>query len=409
MRLIRSFLCTALVVSPIPAAAQSLLDRSPNVSGDWVGAAGTLYFNFVHRFSASDAPERKVSNVPTFLLAAGLPKRLLAGINYSTNSTLTERFPNEWELFARWAPLSQDVGAPIDLGGQVGYNNASDGLDGEISVARRESRVRIIVAGRALSDPFDEGNVRIAIAGGAIVKLGTYIAVAGDIASLTDRDSTERVAWSAGIHFAIPMTPHTLSIHATNTLVNTLQGASRGTKNRRYGFEFTIPLTLRRYFGRREKESSDTTTTVVEPPPPSDTITAPIAQPDTTARLTQPPVTSIPAQPPADTAQRAPTRTTTPVRTPATQPAARPRRAVKNGMKNVAYLQPRMTISVGTTVEWTNNDPLEHSVTAVNRSFNSGLINPGKTYRHTFNRAGTFTYFCTPHPFMKGTIVVREQ
>lgn len=407
MRLIRSFLCTALVVSPIPAAAQSLLDRSPNVSGDWVGAAGTLYFHFVHRFTASDAPERKVSNVPTFLLAAGLPKRLLAGVNYSTNSTLTDRFPNEWELFARWAPLSQDVGAPIDLGGQVGYNNASGGVDGEISVARRESRARIIVAGRALSDPFDEGNVRFAIAGAAIVRLGTYVALAGDIASLTDRDSTERVAWSAGIHFAIPLTPHTLSIHATNTLVNTLQGASRGTKSRRYGFEFTIPLTLRRYFGRREKESSDTTTTAVQPPP-ADTVAAPIAPPDTTSRIVPPAVIPAPVQPPADTAQRAPARTTTPAPPPATQPVARPRRVVKNGMKNVTFLQPRMTITVGTTVEWTNNDPLQHTVTAVNRSFNSGLINPGKTYRHTFNRAGTYNYFCTPHPFMKGTIVVRE-
>lgn len=77
-------------------------------------------------------------------------------------------------------------------------------------------------------------------------------------------------------------------------------------------------------------------------------------------------------------------------------------------MKNVNYLQSRMQITVGTTVVWTNNDPLQHTVTAVDRSFNSGLINPGKTYRHTFNKAGTYRYFCTPHPFMKGTIVVRE-
>ena len=75
------------------AEAQSLLDRSPNLSGDWVGAPGTLYFHFVHRFTVSDAPQRKVSNVPTFLVAAGLPKRLLAGFNYSTNSTLAPNFP----------------------------------------------------------------------------------------------------------------------------------------------------------------------------------------------------------------------------------------------------------------------------------------------------------------------------
>jgi plastocyanin len=414
LQLIRTFFCITLLVSPIPSAAQSLLDRSPNVSGDWVGAPGTLYFHFVHRFSTSDAPERKVSNVPTFLLAAGLPKSLLAGINYSTNSTLTPRFPNEWELFARWAPLSQDLGKPLDLGGQVGYNNASDGVDGEISVARRVSKLRIIIAGRALADPFDKGNVRYAVAGGATIRLGTYVALAGDVASLTDRDSTERVAWSAGIHVAIPMTPHTLSIHATNTLVNTLQGASRGTKDRRYGFEFTIPLTLRRYFGRREKESADTTTATTEPSPSSDTVPAPLAPPDTAARIAPPPAAGAPtpAQPAPDTARpRTPARTTTPSRisTTPTRPAApRPTRVVKNGMKNVSFLQSRMTITVGTTVEWTNHDPLQHTVTAVDRSFNSGLINPDKTYRHTFNKAGTYTYFCTPHPFMKGTIVVRQ-
>jgi plastocyanin len=379
LRLIRSSIFAALLVSPTVVSAQSLLDRPPNVSGDWVGAPGTLYFHFVHRFSTSSAPERKVSNVPTFLLAAGLPKRLLAGINYSTNSTLTPRFPNEWELFGRWAPLSQDLGAPLDLGGQVGYNNASDGVDGEISIARRVSLARIIVAGRALSDPFDKGNVRYAIAGGATIKLGTYLALAGDIASLTSRDSTERIAWSAGIHVAIPLTPHTLSIHATNTLVNTLQGASRGTKDRRYGFEFTIPLTLRRYFGRREKEMAADTTAPEPPPPVTAPVPAPVPQP---TRVTPTPTRPAAARPPA--------------------------RIARNGMKNVNYLQSRMQITVGTTVVWTNNDPLQHTVTAVDRSFNSGLISPGKTYRHTFNKAGTYRYFCTPHPFMKGTIVVRE-
>jgi plastocyanin len=77
-------------------------------------------------------------------------------------------------------------------------------------------------------------------------------------------------------------------------------------------------------------------------------------------------------------------------------------------MKNVNYLQQRLQVTVGTTVEWTNSDPMPHTVTAVNGSFNSGLINPGKKYRYTFTKAGTFEFFCRPHPFMKGTIVVKE-
>jgi amicyanin len=86
--------------------------------------------------------------------------------------------------------------------------------------------------------------------------------------------------------------------------------------------------------------------------------------------------------------------------------AARVRRTT---IKNISYLQPKISIAVGTTIEWTNNDPLPHSVTAVNKSFNSGLIQPGKSYRHTFTKAGRYDFFCMPHPFMKGTIVVTEQ
>src|SRR4051812_11265485 len=252
---LNSLLAVALLTSFSDAAAQSLLDHSPDVSGDWTGAPGTVYFHFLHRFSASGAPERKVSNVPTFLLGAGLPRRLFAGLNYSTNSSLAPRFPNEWELFGRWLPVAQDYNDPLDLGAQVGYNNASQGLDAELSVARRQGFLKVLLAGRALTDPLDNGHRQWAGAGGAVIRLGTYVALTGDVATITDRRPEERVAWSAGLHLAIPLTPHTLSLQATNTLVNTLQGASRGTSDTRYGFEFTIPLTLSRYFGKRVDET----------------------------------------------------------------------------------------------------------------------------------------------------------
>ena len=46
-------------------------------------------------------------------------------------------------------------------------------------------------------------------------------------------------------------------------------------------------------------------------------------------------------------------------------------------------------------------------MTATDKSFDSGMIEPGSSWSHTFNQAGTFTYSCTPHPFMKGTVVVK--
>jgi plastocyanin len=379
---------------------QSLLERPPNLSGEWTGAPGTLYFHFIHRFSTSGAPQRKVSNVPTFLLGAGLPHQLFAGLNYSTNSSLAPQFPNEWEIFARWAPISEDLGAPLDLGGQIGYNNAADGVDGELSAAHWFGRARLLVAARALSDPLQKNHYRSALAGGAVLRLGTYMSLAGDVAARTSRDSAERVAWSAGVHFAIPFTPHTFSLQATNTLVSTLQGASRGTSDVRYGFEFTVPVTLGRYFGNKQPPPTttarvpDTVTRSIPAPaaaaaPRSDT--SRVAAPERAAPERTPPVAAAPAP----TAQ-APT--------PAAQPTPR---VVRTGIKNIGYLQPRLEVTVGTTVEWSNRDPLPHSVTAVDKSFDSGLIQPGESFRYTFTRAGSFNFYCVPHPFMKGVVVVR--
>ncbi|HEU4558431.1 MAG TPA: cupredoxin family copper-binding protein [Longimicrobium sp.] len=345
--------CALLLTSASPGGAQSLLDRPPNLSGGWVGSSGQLYFNFLHRFTASDAPERKVSNVPTFTLAAGLPFRTLVGLEYATNSALAPGYPNEWEIFARHAALQQDRGAPVDLAVQAGYNLAAEGLDAELSLARRLGPLRLIAAGRVLSDPFESGSRRYAVGGGGTLRISRFVALAGDAATLTERGDEEEVAWSAGVHVAIPGSPHTLSLHAANTNAYTLQGLSRGESVTRYGFEFTIPLTLRRYLGSGSTPA---------PPPP----------------------------PPA-----------------AENTGAATGKVVKAGMRNLAYVPGRIEIEAGTTVEWTNNDPLAHTVTADNGAFDSGLIASGRTWRYTFTTPGTYPFHCNPHPFMKGTVVVR--
>jgi len=66
-----------------------------------------------------------------------------------------------------------------------------------------------------------------------------------------------------------------------------------------------------------------------------------------------------------------------------------------------------VTISQGDTVTWTNNGPTAHSATASNGSFDTGILPKGGSGSHTFNDAGTFSYFCKPHPYMKGTVVVQ--
>ena len=337
-----------------PAAAQSLLERPPNLSGAWTGAPGTLHFNFVHRFAASDGDERKVTAVPTFLVAGSLPARTMLGLSYSTNSALAAGHPNEWELFGRWLGLSQDQGAPLDAGVQVGWNDASEGMDAELSLARRVGRLRVMAAGRSLSELAGDGERRIAIAGGASLRLATFLALAADVAALNDARAGEETAWSAGVQLAIPQTPHTLSLQASNAPTTSLQGASRAGDDVRYGFEFTIPLTLRRYLGAPPR---------VRPAPPVAAMASP----------------SAPAS--GDT--------------------------VRTTIRNLAYAQPALEITAGTTVTWTNADPLAHTVTAADGSFDSALIQPSRSWSHTFTQPGTYDYSCTPHPFMKATVVVR--
>jgi plastocyanin len=66
------------------------------------------------------------------------------------------------------------------------------------------------------------------------------------------------------------------------------------------------------------------------------------------------------------------------------------------------------TVEVGATVTWTNNGAQMHSATGDAGEFDTGIMAPGTSGSITFNTAGTFTYHCTVHPFMHGTIVVTE-
>ena len=71
-----------------------------------------------------------------------------------------------------------------------------------------------------------------------------------------------------------------------------------------------------------------------------------------------------------------------------------------------------ITIKVGTTVTWTNTTSAPHTVTSDDgKTFDSGINTPiaasGGTFSFTFTKAGTFTYHCQIHPFMKATIIVQ--
>ncbi|MDP9117095.1 MAG: cupredoxin family copper-binding protein [Actinomycetota bacterium] len=77
-------------------------------------------------------------------------------------------------------------------------------------------------------------------------------------------------------------------------------------------------------------------------------------------------------------------------------------------IKNFAFAPTAMTVKVGTTVTWTNKDSDAHTVTSTGGGgpLKSSPLNTGQSYTHTFTAVGTYSYFCTIHPFMTATVTV---
>ena len=71
---------------------------------------------------------------------------------------------------------------------------------------------------------------------------------------------------------------------------------------------------------------------------------------------------------------------------------------------NFAFNPATLTVKKGTTVTWTNDDPMPHQIKSV--SFNSDALSTGQTFSFTFNDAGSFDYSCAIHPSMTGQIIV---
>jgi plastocyanin len=75
-------------------------------------------------------------------------------------------------------------------------------------------------------------------------------------------------------------------------------------------------------------------------------------------------------------------------------------------IKQFAFQPKNLEVPVGTTVTWTNGDGAQHSVTATNGSFDSGLFGQGGTFTQKFDQAGTIAYICTRHGSMQGEVRV---
>lgn len=66
-----------------------------------------------------------------------------------------------------------------------------------------------------------------------------------------------------------------------------------------------------------------------------------------------------------------------------------------------------LTVEVGDTVTFTNQDGMPHTGTAIDKSFDTGILNKGQSGTVKVSNAGNFSYICSVHPSMKGTITAK--
>ncbi|MEX2532036.1 MAG: plastocyanin/azurin family copper-binding protein [Gemmatimonadota bacterium] len=361
---------------PAGLTAQAVTDRTPNITGGWVGTPGSVHFNFLHRMRLTGA-DNDVDNSPTLIFAAPLPGSTILGVQYGTNSrTQGLRHPHEWEFFARWAPLPPEPGR-VGVALTAAYNTTASSADGELTVSAPLGPIRLLAAGRAFSDAFLQGEPGWAVAGGAAWRIREGVALSADVGQAwSDADwAGEGKVWGAGLQLRIPTTPHTLSLQATNTRTGTLQGSSGSARQKRtlWGFEFTVPITLGRYI--------------------------PALRNPTPARTVEPEATWASSE-------------------------LRAGEEVEVTMNNqLQFVPDTVRIQVGQTVVWTNPTPLPHTVTADPNAvgdpaqvilpegaetFDSGNMFTGDEFRYTFTVPGTYQYLCVPHEMvgMLGVVIV---
>jgi plastocyanin len=72
-----------------------------------------------------------------------------------------------------------------------------------------------------------------------------------------------------------------------------------------------------------------------------------------------------------------------------------------------AYEPNPIKIAPESSVLWTNDDRVAHSVTAIEGGFDSGILDAGELFEYTFNKVGGYDYYCTLHPSMVGHVEVQ--
>jgi plastocyanin len=162
--------------------------------------------------------------------------------------------------------------------------------------------------------------------------------------------------------------------------------------------------------GSKKKKTTPTPTPTVQAAPSATAELSATATPQAAPSATaEPKATATVQVAPSATAEPSATATSGATVEPTSQ-ASNPSEVVVN-IQNFAFDPKSLTIPVGTTVRFVNNDSASHTVTADDGSFDSGTLSNGQEFTFTFDKAGTYPYYCKFHGGkggvgMSGTITV---
>lgn len=84
-----------------------------------------------------------------------------------------------------------------------------------------------------------------------------------------------------------------------------------------------------------------------------------------------------------------------------------PAAGVEVKIDNFTFTPATVTVAVGTVVTWTNRDDIPHTVVTEDKAIKSKALDTDEKFSYTFTTPGTYSYFCSIHPKMKGTVVVK--
>ncbi len=77
------------------------------------------------------------------------------------------------------------------------------------------------------------------------------------------------------------------------------------------------------------------------------------------------------------------------------------------GIDNFTFNSATMSVKPGTQVTWVNHDDVPHKIVSTDKKFSSPVLDTGERFSFTFTSPGTYEYFCSIHPMMKGKVVVK--